>query len=295
MRVLVTGSAGQLGADIVAALTSAGEVCIPVTRADADLVDASALMALLARERPDAIVNCAALHDVARCEMERELATAINATAVEALASGAAHLGARFMTVSTDYVFDGTAAGGYTERDRPSPVNHYGTSKLDGEQRALAANPQTFVVRTQSLFGLTRPSGKGLNFVELMLSLADERDEIKVDQYRMAPTSTASLAANMVELLRTDHYGLYHMSCDGETTWFEFAERILERAGSETRVVAVGNDYYATPFARPESTYLINARLRALGLDRMPRWEDALDAYLEARRRLGSQAMRGHS
>jgi dTDP-4-dehydrorhamnose reductase len=190
------------------------------------------------------------------------------------------------MTVSTDYVFDGTKAGGYTERDQANPLNRYGASKLEGEERAFAANERTFVVRTQSLFGLTRPSGKGPNFVELMLDLAEERDELKVDQFRMAPTSTAALAANMVELLRTDEYGLYHMSCEGETTWFEFAKRILERTGSATRVVPVGNDYYATAFARPESTYLVNERLRSIGLDHMPTWEDALDDYLRARNRL---------
>jgi dTDP-4-dehydrorhamnose reductase len=287
MRVLVTGASGQLGTDLVEVLEQAGETPIPATRADADFADPPALRELVSRERPDAVVNCAAFHDVAGCETQPELARLINATAVEALAVACGETGAKLMTVSTDYVFDGAKAGGYVESDQPNPLNAYGASKLEGEQRALAAHPQTFVVRSQSLFGLAGPSGKGKNFVELMLSLAEERDELKVDQFRMAPTATAPLATNMLELLRTDEFGLFHMSCEGETTWAEFATRILELAGSDTTVTAVANDFYETSFVRPERSYLINARLRELGLDRMPSWEDALADYLRAREKVG--------
>ena len=283
MRVLVTGASGQLGTDVVRALTEQGETCMPTTRADADFGDPTAVRALVARERPDAVVNCAAFHDVAGCEENPELADRVNAIAVETLARACAEIDAKLMTVSTDYVFDGTKAGGYTERDEPNPLNRYGESKLEGEQRALAAHSRTFVVRTQSLFGLAGPSGKGLNFVELMLKLSDERDELKVDEFRMAPTSTSALAANMHRLLVTDQFGVYHMSCDGETTWYEFAKRILDLAGSETKVTAVPNDFFPTTFVRPESTYLINAALRSSGLDQMPHWEDALADYLRAR------------
>ena len=194
MRVLVTGASGQLGTDLVEVLERAGETPIPATRADADFADPPALRALVSRERPDAVVNCAAFHDVAGCETQPELARLINATAVEALAEACGEVGAKLLTVSTDYVFDGAKAGGYVEADEPNPLNAYGASKLEGEQRALAAHPQTFVVRSQSLFGLAGPSGKGKNFVELMLSLAEDRDELKVDQFRMAPTATAPLA-----------------------------------------------------------------------------------------------------
>jgi dTDP-4-dehydrorhamnose reductase len=187
------------------------------------------------------------------------------------------------MTVSTDYVFDGEKTGGYVEEDEPNPLNAYGASKLEGERLALGTNPNTFVVRTQSLFGHTAPSGKGFNFVELMLKLSDERDEVKVDQFRMAPTSTAALAENMYVLLATDDFGLFHMSCQGETTWYEFARKIFELAGRDTTVTAVANGYYETPFVRPESTYLDNARLRERGLDRMPSWQDALTQYLRTR------------
>lgn len=285
MRILVTGATGQLGTDVVEVLRREGEACILATRQAADFADPSAVRALVTVERPDAVVNCAAFHDVAGCEANPELATTINASAVEALAAACAEIDAKLMTVSTDYVFDGTKPGGYTEHDEPRPLNRYGESKLDGERRAVAANAKTFVVRTQSLFGLAEPSGKGLNFVDLMIKLSGERDELKVDQFRMAPTSTTALAENMYLLLITDDFGLYHMSCEGETSWHEFATRILELTGSKTTVMPVSNDYYSTTFARPESTYLINAALQSCGLDRMPHWEHALAEYLQSRER----------
>jgi dTDP-4-dehydrorhamnose reductase len=283
MKVLVFGPTGQLGTDVVRVFTGRGEDVVPVTRELADLTDHAAVQALLARERPDAVVNCAAFHDPAGCEEDPELAFAVNATAVENLARQCDEVSAKLMTVSTDYVFDGTKVGGYTEEDAPNPVNRYGESKLAGEELARAAHEATFVVRSQSLFGLTGPKGKGSNFVDLMMRLAEERDELKVDGFRMAPTGTVPLAENMHTLLRTTDFGLYHMSCQGETTWYQFARAILERVGSTTRVVPVANDFYPTPFRRPENTYLINAALQARGLDEMPSWDEALSDYLEAK------------
>ena len=283
MRVLVFGPRGQLGTDVVRVLQERGEEVLPATRPQADLTDRPAIDALLANERPDAVVNCAAFHDVAGCEANPELAFAVNAAGVELLAQRCAEVGAKLMTVSSDYVFDGTKVGGYTEEDAPNPLNRYGESKLAGERLALAAHRQTFVVRTQSLFGLAGPSGKGLNFVDLMIKLSGERDELMVDQFRMAPTGTASLAANMHSLLHTDDFGVYHMSCQGETTWYEFAQAILKGIGSQTKATPVSNDYYPTTFTRPENTYLINARLQARGLDQMPHWEQALTEYLQAK------------
>jgi dTDP-4-dehydrorhamnose reductase len=292
VKVVVFGPAGQLGSDLVRVLTERGEDVVTPTRRDADLTDRAAVGALLRRERPDAVVNCAAYHDVAGCEENPDLAFAVNATGVENLARECAVIGAKLVTVSTDYVFDGTKEGGYTEEDAPNPLNRYGESKFAGEQLALAAHPETFVVRTQSLFGVAGPSGKGLNFVDLMTKLAGERDELMVDQFRMAPTGTAPLAENMHALLPTEAFGVYHVSCQGETTWYEFARAILERIGSNTKLTPVPNDYYKTPFSRPENSYLVNARLQSLGLDRMPHWVQALDEYLEARSALAPASAR---
>jgi dTDP-4-dehydrorhamnose reductase len=283
MKILVFGSTGQLGTDVVQVFKGHGEDVLPVTRELADLTDRTALQALLGREQPDAVVNCAAFHDPKGCEEDPELAFAVNAAGVETLAQQCAEISAKLITVSTDYVFDGAKEGGYREEDPPNPLNRYGESKLAGEHLARAAHAQTFIVRTQSLFGVTGPRGKGSNFVDLMMRLAEERDEVKVDAFRMAPTGTVALAENMHTLLLTNEFGLYHMSCQGETTWYEFARTILERIGSPTTVVPVSNDFYPTTFRRPENTYLINAALQARGLDRMPPWEEALEEYLSAK------------
>jgi len=283
VRILVFGPNGQLGTDVVRLLIERGEDVVPVTRGVADLTDRLSIKALLTRERPDAVVNCAAFHDPVGCEENPELAFAVNAAGVETLAQYCSEISAKLMTVSTDYVFDGTKVGGYDEDDAPNPLNRYGESKLEGEQLARATHGQTFVVRTQSLFGLTGPRGKGSNFVDLMMRLAEERDELKVDGFRMAPTGTLPLAENMHSLLLTSEFGLYHMSCQGETTWCEFARAILERIGSATRVTQVSNDFYPTPFRRPENTYLINRALQTRELDHMPTWGEALAEYLEAK------------
>jgi dTDP-4-dehydrorhamnose reductase len=285
VTILVTGSKGQLGTDLVGHLEREGASYVAAGRADADFTDPAAIRSLVLGTDPSAVVNCAAFHDVAGCEADPELARAVNTIAVEALAAACAETGTKLMTISTDYVFDGEKTGGYTEDDTPNPLNVYGASKLEGERRALAAHERTFVVRSQSLFGHAGPSGKGLNFVDLMLKLSEERDEVKVDQFRMAPTSTVALAANLYDLLATDHFGLFHMSCHGETTWYEFAKEIFALAGRDTTVTAVGNDFYETPFVRPESSYLDNARLREVGVDRMPSWQDALAEYLRTRAR----------
>jgi dTDP-4-dehydrorhamnose reductase len=283
MKVLVFGPSGQLGTDVVRVFRERGEDVLPVTRELADLTDRTAVQALLTRERPDAVVNCAAFHDPAGCEENPDLAFAVNATGVENLARQCAEISAKLMTVSTDYVFDGTKVGGYREEDSPNPLNRYGESKLAGEQLAQAAHAQTFIVRTQSLFGLTGPRGKGSNFVDLMIRLAGERDALQVDGFRMAPTGTVPLAENMHTLLDTDEFGLYHMSCQGETSWYEFARAILQRVGSTTKVVPVSNDFYPTTFRRPESTYLVNGALQERGLDHMPSWDEALAEYLQAK------------
>jgi dTDP-4-dehydrorhamnose reductase len=283
MKVLVFGPTGQLGTDVVRVFTGRGEVVVPVTRQIADLTDRTTVRALVARERPDAVVNCAAFHDPAGCEENPELAFAVNAAGVNTLAQCCAEISAKLMTVSTDYVFDGRKVDGYREEDAPNPLNRYGESKLEGEQLALEAHDRTFVVRSQSLFGVTGPKGKGSNFVDLMMRLAQERDELKVDAFRMAPTGTVPLAENMHSLLQTSEFGLYHMSCQGETTWYEFARAILERIGSTTKVIQVPNDFYPTTFRRPESTYLVNAALQARGLDQMPHWDEALADYLRAK------------
>jgi dTDP-4-dehydrorhamnose reductase len=280
MKIVVFGADGQLGTDLTATIKRAGQQCFPLTLEDADITDSPRVEALLKEAKPDVVVNCAALHDVAKCEENHPLADAVNRDAVGELARISAALGAKFLTISSDYVFDGTKIEGYTEDDEPNPINYYGVSKLAGERLALANNSRAFVLRVQSLYGIAGPKGKGINFVDLVLKLSKERDELKIDQCRMAPTGTAPLAENILKLIASECFGLFHMSCQGATTWYEFARKIVEIVGAKVKVTPVANDFFPKNFRRPENTYLINKRLGEVGLDIMPSWEDSVRQYL---------------
>ncbi len=160
MKIVVFGSDGQLGTDFVATVKQGGQDCVALTLEDVDLTDAPRVEDLLRKLRPDAVVNCAAFHDVGQCEENPALATAVNCDAVGMLSRLCGEMDAKFLTISTDYVFDGTRIEGYTESDAPNPINQYGVSKLAGEKLAIANNPKTFVVRTQSLYGVSQLRGK---------------------------------------------------------------------------------------------------------------------------------------
>jgi dTDP-4-dehydrorhamnose reductase len=281
MKFLVIGSDGQLGQDILKILKENNEDYYAATLEDADITKSEEIKKLLDKEKPDGVVNCAAFHDVGKCEENSEIAMEVNATAVANLAKISNEKGIKFMTVSSDYVFDGTKEEGYIEEDTLNPLMEYGRSKLAGEILALAYNKKTFVVRTQSLYGIAGPKEKGLNFVDLMLKLSKEKDELQVDQCKMAPTWTYALAKNMYKLIKTEHYGLYHISCNKPTTWYEFAKKIMELTNNPIKVTPVGNDFFPRNFKRPEKTYLINKKLKNLNLDLMPDTEEALKEYLK--------------
>jgi len=236
---------------------------------------------MITREKPDVVINCAAVHNVDFCEENPGVAMEANSVAVGNLAKICKDINAKFVTISTDYVFDGVKKEGYSEDDATNPLMEYGKSKLAGELLALLSNKSSFVIRTQSLYGLAGPKEKGYNFVDLMLKLSQERDEIKVDQYKMAPTWTYPLAKNIYELIKTENYGLYHISCNNATTWYEAAKKIMELTGSKVKITPVSNDFFQKKFKRPENSYLINKRLKEINLDLMPDWDEALEEYLK--------------
>jgi dTDP-4-dehydrorhamnose reductase len=281
MKVLVIGSNGQLGSDVVKVLHEQRIQYFPATRKDVDITNLDNVIRLIEEQEPDAIINCAAFHDLSLCEQSPDLAMAVNSDAVRSLATICEQHHIKFMHISTDYVFDGMKHEGYSEEDPPNPINMYGKSKLIGERAASEVNPATYIVRVQSLYGLTMPSGKQYNFVDLMLKLGKERDELKVDQCLMAPTWTYPLAKNLIELLKTEYYGTYHMSCNEGTTWYEFAKEIMKLSNNPIPVTAVDNDFFPRDFNRPENTYLIKEKLERIGLNIMPSWREALKGYLK--------------
>ncbi|MGI9644192.1 MAG: dTDP-4-dehydrorhamnose reductase [Ilumatobacteraceae bacterium] len=262
MRVLVTGSAGQLGRDVVIACSAAGDDVVALDRSALDVTDAAAVAQAVADARPEAIVNCAAYTAVDACETNVALAHAVNGTAVGHLADAAQAVGAHLVTVSTDYVFDGTLDRPYREDDEPNPASEYGRSKLAGER---AAGPDAAVVRTSWVCG-----EHGDNMVALVLRLAAERPELAfVDDQRGCPTFTADLAPALRRIALERRSGIHHLTNQRAVSWYEFVREILAEAGRDpglVRPISTADLDPPRPAPRPANSVLDNAVWRAAGL-----------------------------
>jgi dTDP-4-dehydrorhamnose reductase len=289
MRVLVTGRAGQVGAEVVQALQGFAEV-IAHDRSTLDLADPAQVAARVREARPDAIVNAAAYTAVDQAETDAEAARRVNATGPGVLAEEAKRTGALLIHYSTDYVFDGTKAAPYVETDATNPLGTYGRTKLEGERAIAASGCDHLILRTSWVYG---PHGR--NFLITMLRLGAQREELRiVDDQRGAPTSSAQLGRLTRALLEREPAlrekgGVYHATAAGETTWRRFAEAIFagaaRRAGPAfrtPRVVPITTAEYPTPARRPANSVLDNARLeQAFGV-RLGDWREGLDEALSA-------------
>jgi dTDP-4-dehydrorhamnose reductase len=280
MRISILGANGQLGQDLAKML--AGHELFPFTRSDFDVTDYPRTRAALTKVRPEAIVNLTAYHRVDDCESKPELAYGVNALAVLNLIRIANDLDAQLTHVSTDYVFDGDSTAPYTETSQPRPLSVYGNSKLAGEYLVRSEAKKHVVIRTAGLYGHAGSQGKGGNFVEMMLKKARAGDSIRVvDDQRTTPTSTQDLARQMAVVLQASETGLFHMSCEGSCTWYEFAKAIFEIAGLSADLQPTTSELYKAPAIRPRYSVLENERLNQLGLNRMLHWRDALAEYLK--------------
>ena len=254
MRLLVTGSNGQLGRAIQAAVAS-GEApsayhgCdyVGVDVDDLDITDAAAVDAWFCERGPfDVVVNCAAATNVDGCEQNFEAAFSVNALGPQNLARACKAQGATLVHVSTDYVFPGDVPGERVESDVPCPISAYGRSKLAGEGLALANNPATHVVRTAWLYG------DGKNFVRTMLGLADRYDQVSVVSDQLGnPTSAHDLAHEILRIALSDDFGVWHCTNEGICSWADLTEAAYELAGKSCTVRRVTSDEWKE--AHPES------------------------------------------
>jgi dTDP-4-dehydrorhamnose reductase len=212
----------------------------------------------------------------------------VNALGARNLAIVARELDAKLVHVSTDYVFDGAKHQPYVEEDRAAPLNVYGNTKLAGEAFLQGLAEKYFIVRTSALYGKSPCRAKGgRNFVDLMLKLAAERDEVRVvDDEVVSPTSTAELAKQIVILGRTNHYGLYHATAEGSCSWYEFAREIFELEGVKTKLSVASANEFPSKVPRPKYAVLENHAFKALGLNSFQPWEDGLRTYLKSKHRL---------
>jgi dTDP-4-dehydrorhamnose reductase len=286
MKVLLIGANGQLGGDLQQALLTAGHEVVASRHAEMDVTDPQSVRDALGIHRPDAVVNTAAYHKVDEVEQNPERAFAVNAIAPFHVAQACKETGAAAMFISTDYVFGGDRARQepYTEQDAPAPLNVYGASKLAGENLVRSVWEKHWVVRTSGLYGVRGASGKGGNFVELMLRLAGEGKPIRVvNDQRLTPTYTVDLANALVALLESGKHGLYHLTSEGACSWYEFAAQIFAFQGLTPDLTAVPTSAFSTVATRPGYSVLVNAALAKAGLPAMRPWQDALRDYLRMR------------
>lgn len=299
MKILLTGSNGQLGFALRRALAPLGEV-VALDRAACDLADADALRRCVRAVQPAVIVNPAAYTAVDRAESDAATACAVNAVAPGVLGEEAARLGVPVVHYSTDYVFDGRQTRPYREDDAPAPLNVYGKSKLDGEAALAAATPQHLILRTSWVVG-----SHGGNFARTMLRLAAERERLSVvaDQFG-APTSAdllADLTAQLVARMPAPGlapqagqaaqfpYGLYHVAAAGETSWYDYARFVIGQAQARGLPLRAGPDdvlpittaEYPTPARRPASSRLDCGRFTSTFGLCLPPWQAGMSHLLE--------------
>ena len=277
MKILVTGVNGQLGYDVCRILSARGINHRGVDLSDFDITDCAAVEAYLADSRPDAVIHCSAYTAVDLAEDDSARCFAVNADGTLHLARAAAALGAKFLYVSTDYVFPGNGDAFYEPADPVGPLSVYGRSKQLGEEYVRNTLNEHFIVRTSWVFGIN-----GKNFVKTMLRLAETKEEISVvcDQIG-SPTYTYDLARLLCDMIVTDRYGTYHATNEGVCSWAEFAAEIMRQSRKETRIRPIPSSKYPTRAIRPLNSRLSKDKLTENGFFRLPDWKDALARFLK--------------
>lgn len=278
MKVIVTGAAGLVGRAMVSHGAAQGENVQGYDHTALDITDVSSIDNVFQSTRPDAVINCAAWTDVDGCELDHERAMAANARGPEALARACGKVGALLITISTDYVFDGTKDGFYTQEDQPNPINFYGLSKLEGESRSRAAWARTIVVRSGYIFG---PGGT--NFLSTLIGRARRGESLMALADMVGtPTYAVDLAARIYDLARLNRPDVYHVVNAGEGASFaDFARAAVKLAGlSENLVRPATVESLNRPAPRPRNSKLRCLRSDTLGLGPLPSWQNALSRFL---------------
>ena len=285
MKVVVIGGNGQLGHDVTRAFTEEGHAVTSLTHQDVEISSLESVRESLNELKPEMVVNTAAFHHVEKCEAELALAFAINAIGARNLAQVTKDAGATLLHISTDYVFDGRKGSPYVEEDIPAPLNVYGNTKLSGEFFVRCTNPRHFIVRTSAIYGANPCRAKGgLNFIELMLKLSQERKELRVvDDEFVTPTPTAQIARQLVALSRSSDYGLYHATAEGSCSWFEFAAAIFELTNTKISLEPARPGEFPAKVARPKYSVLENKALKSKSLNIFTHWKEGLETYLAQR------------
>lgn len=278
MKVIVTGGKGQLGVDVTAALQRYGYQVHSFGREELDITDYDNVNRVVSSVRPDAVIHTAAYTQVDKAEVEIDLAYQINALGTRNIAVAAEKVGTKVIYISTDYVFDGKAEKPYHEFSPTNPASVYGKSKLAGENYLQQFSSKFFIVRTSWVYGKY-----GNNFVKTILKLAEDRTELNVVHDQIgSPTYTEDLAVFIVQLLKSEQYGIYHASNSGSCSWYEFAKAIFAEANlSHVKVNPVTTAEFPRPAPRPAYSVLDHMSIRLNGMSDLPPWRDALKSFMK--------------
>ncbi|MCY7346342.1 MAG: dTDP-4-dehydrorhamnose reductase [Pyrinomonadaceae bacterium] len=279
MKVLITGANGMVARAVIKHCRSIGDQTIALMRRELDIADAKQVEEIFRRELPDAVINCAAYTDVDGAESNREASFQVNAVGVENLALASKKIDAAFVTISTDYVFDGLNAGFYTQKDTPNPISFYGESKLEGEIRARNVYARSIVVRSSWIYG-----EDGTNFLSVMHQLLAAGKTIKAisDAYG-TPTNAGDLAVRLRELAELDLPAVYHVTNAGDGTSYEgFARKVAELKNFNPNLIqSVSGTDLQRPAPRPVSSKLACLISEKFGLASLPNWEESLAGFLK--------------
>jgi dTDP-4-dehydrorhamnose reductase len=285
MKILVTGAYGQLGSELKEIEMQFPNYQFLFTDIDTlDLTNEIAIESYFTKNQPNYIINCAAYTAVDKAETDQELAKKVNTLAPKLLGRFSKKTSARFIHISTDYVFDGDANQPYSETDKVNPQGVYGKTKLEGELNCISENPNSVIIRTSWLY-----SGFGNNFVKTMLHLGTERDELNVvyDQFG-TPTYAADLAQTILSIIQVSEKdstkfipGIYHYSNEGVASWYDFANAIFEISKIECAIKPVLSDQFPTPAKRPHFSVLNKSKIRNNFSLEIPYWKDSLRKCLE--------------
>lgn len=284
MKVAIVGANGQLGSDLVDELAAGGWQVCEWNLERVDVTRSETVREAFAADRPEVVINTAAMHQVEQCEADPARSFAVNASGVRDLALEARKNGAWLVHISTDYVFDGAKGAPYVESDLPRPLNVYGVSKLAGEHFVATLQPDHYIVRTSGLYGHHPCLAKGgLNFVELMRKLSRERPEVRVvDSEVLTPTSTREVARQLRMMLeRRPAPGLYHVTAEGSCSWYAFATEIFRQTGATARLSVAAPGEFPAKVPRPTYSVLENQALKRAGVNVMRPWAEALTEYLQ--------------
>lgn len=276
MKVLVTGTKGQLGYDVVNELEKRGHTAVAVDIEEMDITDAVSVERVITEAGVEAVIHCAAYTAVDAAEDNVEICRRVNAEGTENIAKVCKKLDLKMIYISTDYVFDGEGERPWEPDDERHPLNVYGQTKYEGELAVEKYLEKYFIVRIAWVFGVN-----GKNFIKTMLKLSETHEELNVvDDQVGSPTYTYDLAVLLVDMVESDKYGRYHATNEGLCTWYEFAKEIFRQAGVEVKVNPVTSDMFPAKAKRPKNSRMSKEKLDANGFHRLPTWQDALERYL---------------